>query len=99
MADNMFVANRAAPALALSEDQRRRLETWTRSRTIPQRDVQRAKVILLAAEGVPNREIATRTGCSQPTVRLWRSRFSEAGLAGLQEREGRGRPFTYTEED
>jgi transposase len=99
MPDNTFVANRSAPPLAVSEDERRRLETWTRSRVIPQRDVQRAKVILLAAEGVPNHEIAARTGCSQPTVRLWRSRFSERGLAGLQEREGRGHPFTYTEDD
>ena len=56
-------------------------------------------MILLAAEGIPNHEIAARTGCSQPTVRLWRSRFSERGIGGLEERKGRGHPFTYTEED
>lgn len=41
----------------------------------------------------------TQLGCSQPTVRLWRSRFGEAGVPGLEEAEGRGRRFTYTEKD
>ena len=99
MADIGQVANRPASALQITDQQRIDLEARARSRAIAQRDVQRAKVILLAAEGVPNHEIASRTGCSQPTVRLWRSRFSEGGVAGLEEREGRGHPFVYSEED
>lgn len=99
MTDNGQVPNRPASALPITNQQRIDLEARARSHTIARRDVQRAGVILLAAAGVPNHEIATRTGCSQPTVRLWRSRFSEAGLAGLEEREGRGHPFTYSEED
>src|SRR5487761_1071037 len=99
MADNARVANRPASALPITKEQRIELEARARSRAIAQRDVQRAKVILLAAEGVPNHEIAIRTGCSQPTVRLWRSRFGSGGMAGLEEREGRGHPFTYNEED
>ena len=93
------MANLSAPALALTDEQRATLETWSRSRAIPQRQVQRAKIILLAAAGTPNHDIATQLGCSQPTVRLWRSRFGEAGVAGLEEAEGRGRRFTYTEKD
>ena len=99
MAENGLVAHRPASALQITDQQRIDLEARARSRAIAQREVQRAKVILLAAEGVPNYEIASRTGCSQPTVRLWRSRFSEGGVAGLEEREGRGHPFTYSEED
>lgn len=93
------MANLAAPPLHLTDEQRVRLEAWSRSRAIPQRQVQRAKIILLAAEGTPNHDIAALVGCSQPTVRLWRSRFEAAGLAGLEEAEGRGPKFTYTEKD
>ena len=58
----------------------------------------RARIVLLAAEGVPNSSIAARLGCSQPTVRLWRERFSAAGIAGLEEdAPGRGRPALYDE--
>lgn len=93
------MANFAAPPLLLTDEQRASLEVWVRSRAIPQRQVQRATIILLAAEGVPNHDIATLVGCSQPTVRLWRSRFDAAGLPGLDEAEGRGRKFVYTDKD
>lgn len=99
MSENVFMANRPAAALPVSETQRVGLELRSRSRAIPQRDVQRAKVILLAADGLPNREIASRSGCSQPTVRLWRERFRRSGMAGLEEREGRGHPFVYSDEE
>src|SRR2546425_2650555 len=93
------MANLAAPPLHVSDEQRARLEAWSRSRAIPQRQVQRAKIILLAAQGTPNHDIAALVDCSQPTVRLWRSRFKAAGLAGLEEAEGRGPKFVYTEKD
>ena len=93
------MANHSAPALSISAEQRATLETWARSRAIPQRQVERAKIILLAAAGTANLEIAAQLGCSQPTVRLWRSRFSADGIAGLEEAAGRGRRFTYTEKD
>lgn len=92
------MANHPVPALILSDDQHDVLTTWSRSRALPQRQVLRARIILLAAEGVPNRSIAARLNCSQPTVQLWRRRFSDAGIAGLEEdAPGRGRPATYDE--
>lgn len=91
--------NLAAPPLHITAEQRARLQAWSRSRAIPQRQVQRANIILLAAEGTPNHDIAARVGCSQPTVRLWRTRFQSAGLDGLEEAEGRGRKSLYSEQD
>jgi transposase len=92
------MANHAAPALLLGADQTDVLSTWSRSRALPQRQVLRARIVLLAAEGVPNTSIAARLGCSQPTARLWRERFAAAGIAGLEEdAPGRGRPATYDE--
>jgi transposase len=53
---------------------------------------QRARIVLLAAEGVPNAQIAARVGVSRPTVNLWRNRYAGAGLAGLDDRPRPGRP-------
>lgn len=92
------MANHPAPALALTSAQRDVLSTWSRSRALPQRQVLRARIVLLAAEGMPNRSIAARLGCSLPTVRLWRDRFATAGIPGLEEdAPGRGRPIVYDE--
>src|SRR3954451_24082517 len=54
--------------------------------------VQRARVVLLAADGVANYEIAERVGVSRPTVNLWRCRYSERGLPGLADQKRPGRP-------
>jgi DNA-binding CsgD family transcriptional regulator len=92
------MANRPAPALLLSDQQVDVLTTWSRSRALSQRQVLRARIVLLAAEGAPTSSIAARLGCSQPTVRLWRERFALAGIAGLeQDAPGRGRRATYDE--
>src|SRR2546426_1806165 len=92
------MANRPAPALNVDNEQHAALTTWARSRVLPQRQVLRARIVLLAAEGVGNAAIAARLQCSQPTVRLWRRRFDEAGVAGLEEdAPGRGRPRTHDE--
>lgn len=55
------------------------------------RQVLRARIVLLAAEGKPNPEIAEELGCNVNTVRLWRNRFATRGLAGLEDAPGRGR--------
>lgn len=52
----------------------------------------RARIVLLAAEGLGNRSIAQRVGASPTTVIEWRSRYGERGLAGLEDRERSGRP-------
>lgn len=85
----------AAP-LNVSAQQRRTLELWARSRVLPQRQVLRARIVLMAAEGVANEVIAARLACSKPNVLKWRARFQEAGIEGLEEAPGRGRPATYS---
>ena len=66
-----------------------------RSQTAPHRQVRRAEALLLAAAGVANTRIAARVGVNASTVRAWRGRFAEDGLAKLGKvREGRGRKST-----
>jgi transposase len=63
-----------------------------RAKGSPARVVERARIVLLAADGVPGKQIATRVGCSEPTVVLWRSRFAEHGLTGLDDQPRSGKP-------
>ena len=86
------MANRPAPPLGLREGDREELESWLRSRSLKAGLAKRARIVLLAAEGVPNREIATRVGASPTTVIAWRSRYAEMGLAGLEDHRRSGRP-------
>jgi len=82
----------AAPALVMSDGQRETLESLSRSQTLPYREVQRAKALLLAGEGVANTAIAGRVDVTVKTVRAWRERFAEEGLAKFsQVKTGRGR--------
>jgi len=84
--------NHAAAALKLVEPQRATLEVLARSTTAPHREVQRAQALLLAAAGEANTRIAEQVGVTAVTVRAWRGRFGEAGLADLGVvRAGRGR--------
>ena len=64
----------AAP-LILREGDRSRLEALTRSRLVQAGLAQRARIVLLAADGLPNAEIARRTSTSRPTVVGWRGRY------------------------
>jgi transposase len=85
------VANRPAAALELSDGQRLMLEKLSRSQTAPQRQVARAKALLMAADGVANEHIAESVGVSPTTVRAWRGRFAVEGVAKLgRVRTGRG---------
>ncbi len=75
------------------------LEGLAASQAAPHRQVQRAKALLLAADGVANSHIAQRIGVSVGTVRAWRDRFLEDGLAKLGlVRRGRGRKPSISEE-
>lgn len=83
----------AAEALEVDAEARRILEGWIKAPTSPQRIVMRARIVLLAAMGEPNRRIAQIVGTSRPTVLLWRHRFAEGGVAALlEDAPGRGRP-------
>jgi len=76
--------SRRAASIVLSEEEQAILHGWARSRSLPVRQVQRAQIIQLAAEGVESQEIARRLGISRPTVQLWRQRFLALRLAGLE---------------
>lgn len=85
----------AAAPLHATAEQLEVLQTWARSRVLPQRQVLRAKIVLSAREGLANEVIATRLGCSKPTVLKWRARFEADGVDGLEEAGGRGPGFLY----
>jgi transposase len=72
--------SRAAAPLAISDGQREVLESLARSQSAAHRVVQRARVLLLAADGVSNSEISEAVGVSRPTVLAWRDQFEEEGL-------------------
>ena len=76
--------SRIAAPILLSDQERITLQTWARARSEAQRVVERAQIILLAADGIQNQEIAQRLRVSRPTVQLWRERFLALRTAGLQ---------------
>jgi FixJ family two-component response regulator len=85
----------AAAALPISAQDQAVLRRWTNATQAPAALVRRAKILLLAAEGVANTEIAERLGVSRPTVIAWRKRYAREGLTGqLADRPHRGRPPT-----
>lgn len=83
---------RPIPPVSLDDRMREELHSRTRSRSLPQGLAQRARIILLAAEGLNNSTIARRLGLSRPTVGKWRRRFLDQGLAGLYEEARPGAP-------
>ena len=91
---------RIAPQVTLTASQRTQLETWAGSRSLPQRQVQRAQIILLAAEGLQDIEIAKRLRLSRYKVARWRKRFLRLGLEGLKKDATRpGRPRTVDDQE
>src|SRR6266511_3001752 len=72
-----------APSLWVDANQEKRLQSLVKSGKTPQKVAVRARIVLLAAEGVANHAIAARLDISRPTVLLWRSRFTRAGVPGL----------------
>ena len=75
---------RKAEPIVLSDQERGTLDLWARGKRLAQRLVQRARIIRMAAEGVPSQEIARRLKISRPTVQLWRQRFLALRLPGLE---------------
>lgn len=88
----------ALDPLFLREQERAELERLVRSRSTPPRKRVRARVVLLAAEGLSNRAISRAVGMRYEHVGTWRRRFLEEGLAGLEERPRPGRPAVYGDE-
>lgn len=71
------------------------MEARARRYTLPYRDVVRAQMVLLAAQGLGNDEIAARLNTRREVVSMWRKRFWEERVAGLEERPRRGRPPAF----
>ena len=81
--------------LSLNAEQRTELESRARRYTLPYREVLRAKIVLMAAAGMDNDEIAARLDTRREVVSKWRKRFFEQGLPGLEERPRGGRPQSF----
>ena len=84
---------RSSPfAVVLTAQERRVIESWTRKYTSPYYHVMRAKIVLLAADGLSNRDIAERLDVPRQIISKWRKRFHELRLAGLEDAPRPGRP-------
>ena len=82
-------------AIVLSGEEERCLRKRAAEYTAPYCDVVRAKIVLLAARGLRNKEIGERLDLPRQIVAKWRKRFFEERLAGLRERPRRGRPRVF----
>lgn len=83
---------RADAAIELDEQQRTELDKVVRSRRTPQAVAQRARIVLMTADGVSPSAIGKQLGVTQPTIRKWRARYGDEGLTGLRNEPRPGRP-------
>ena len=81
--------------VVLSEEEAKELSRRAGKYTLPYFMVMRAKIILLAAQGLRNDEIADRLSTRREIVSMWRKRFFEERLQGLEERPRPGRPRSF----
>ena len=81
--------------IELSDEDRLELERRAAALTLPFRVVQRARLILYAAEGIADKEIAVRCDCHPQVVSKWRRRFCEQGIEGLKDKPRAGRPRRF----
>jgi transposase len=89
---------RIAAAVALNPEQRQALERMARARSMSARLVERARIVLLAADGMENKQIARRMNLTEKKTARWRSRFLAGGIAALQKDAPRpGKPRTITD--
>jgi transposase len=89
--------SRSSPfRIVLTSEEQEKLETRTRKYTSPYMDVIRAKIVLLAAQGLPNDVIASRLDTPRQIVSKWRKRFALARLPGLEEQPRGGRPALFS---
>lgn len=82
--------------IELAKEQRTILNERARAHTAPYGEVVRTRIVLLAAEGFPNKEIAARLDTTPQTVCKWRKRFYQEGLGGLEDRPRSGRPPLFS---
>lgn len=85
--------------IRLDEAERRELEKRAREQRTEYRRVMRARIILYAADGMTNTKIATRLDTPARVVSIWRKRFFEQRLDGLEDRSRSGRPRRFPPRD
>ena len=85
--------------VTLDDTTRAQLESYARSRSLPQALARRSKIILLATMGLTNTAVAEQLGVSNPTIADWCRRFIEHGLAGLYDLPGNGPHRTFEDEE
>jgi transposase len=93
-----MVRGRPKAKLVVSVADREQLEGLAASRSLPAGLVNRARIVLLSAEGMPNQQIARRLGMANATVGKWRRRFVEHGVTGLHDELRPGRPRSISDE-
>ncbi len=88
---------RSSPyTITLDTEERQELERRAGCYTLPYYQVVRAKIILYAAQGLSNEQIAQRLDTRREVIRQWRQRFCQERLAGLEERSRPGRPRSFS---
>jgi transposase len=87
-----------AVQIELAEGEREQLEAWSRRHTSAQALALRSRIVLAAAEGLKNTQIAERLVVNVATARKWRNRFAEHRLDGLLDEPRPGQPRTVTDE-
>jgi transposase len=92
------MAIQEATPIALTAAERATLAGWVRSGKTEHRLVERARIVLRAADGWASRAIAREVGCARGVVSRWRMRFAESRLAGLADAPRSGKPRTYGED-
>jgi putative transposase len=90
--------SRSAEDLVVSAARREELQLIARSQRLPAALARRAQMILRMVDGESNSAVARRFGVSRPTVTLWRARFRERGIEGLQNESKPGRPRSTRED-
>ena len=85
------MANRVK-VLDVSASDVEELSARVRSKTLPAKQVERARIVLLASQGLAAEAIAERVGCSRPTVVMWRKRYEQGGLTALDDAPRSGAP-------
>lgn len=93
------MARKSPYTVILTEDEQRHLQHAAGRYTAPYCDVIRAKIVLLAAEGIQNNEIARRLDLPRQVVSKWRKRFVHERLGGLCDRPRGGRPGVFSPSD
>jgi transposase len=87
-----------AVEIVLTAEERAQLESWERRRTSAQALAERSRIVLAAAEGLKNTEIAQRLGIGREMVTKWRNRFAQDRLDGLSDEPRPGQPRKITDQ-